>query len=1044
MGGHLMTIRTLKRSFALLLASLAPVVLSGGRTGAQVPPPAPTTLPPASLKTVPVPKPANLPDFVRDEAAAVALGKALFWDMQLSSDGIQSCGSCHFHGGADNRLKNQVNPGTIHAATTFQVAGPNATLTAANFPLHRLANPDDRLSAVLFDADDVVSSQSVTLRSFNDIIPGKAEENCTVTPDPIFNVGGVNVRRVQPRNTPTMINTVFTFRNFWDGRGNAIFNGVDGTGARNPNARVLQVQADGSVLPVAVSISPASLASQAVPVLGSNFALACTGRTVNKVGKKMLSLTPLAKQWVSPTDSVLGLLAKSRTTPRAHGLTQSYVTMIQNAFQPKWWNSDKVVTFPAGVRTISAPTGAPLTTSQFTVMEQNFSLFFGLAIQEYESTLVSDDSPFDRFMDGTGTLTAQEQAGLNIFTAGGSACAECHASATFTAASTNNFGNGVDPIEQRPTAAGANAFHDGGFFNIGVRPTAEDIGVGGNNPAGQPISFARRDFLGLAIPELATVQNPLPVITAADVVAVDGAVKAPTLRNIELTGPYMHNGGMLTLDQVVEFYTRGGDFADANVDNLDAKINGVGALVGKPDQRANVVAFLKTLTDDRVRFESAPFDHPQLFVPNGHPGTAAAVTNDGTGQATDQLVEVPASGAAGSCVGVDGTPNFACPVCGDGHVNRATEQCDGADSALCPGACRPDCTCPAPVATVEADTFVDASLPAKNNGLSKVLEVDGSPVKQTLLRVRVSGVGARVVTAASLRMQVSTVTNSQSVSGGSIHRISSCAWNEGTVTFNTRPAIDGPALASPGAVLLGQPVEFDVTGAIPGDGVYCFAIDNLSTDGARYNSREAATGKPQLVLAVGDAASTMSTTTTTTPPAPTTTTTLPPTATPVGTVLADTYVQSDLASTNFGTKPQIFVDNGTATNPGTTGVQRSFLRVSVSGVGIKHVTGAHLKLQVASITNSGSVAGGSIHAITSCSWGETAVTWNTQPTIDGPALATLGAVTAGQIVDFDVTPAIPGDGTYCFAIDTTSTDSAIYTSREGTGQKPALTLTVAP
>src|SRR3989475_2573978 len=459
---------SLKRFVRPPLASLAVVVLLGASTVvAEVP---------GALGTVPVPTP-NRGGFVRNEAAAVALGKALFWDMQLGSDGIQTCGSCHFHGGADNRLKNQVNPGTLHAATTFEVAKPNATLTAANFPLHKLANPEDRFSRVLFDADDVISSQSVTLAKFNDIIPGQAEENCTVTPDPIFSVGGVNVRRVQPRNVPTMINAIFTFRNFWDGRGNAVFNGVDGTGPRNPNARVLQVQADGSVVPVSVAIFPASLASQAVPVLGSNFALACTGRTVNKVGKKMLSLTPLAKQWVDPTDSVLGVLAKSRTSPGARGLTQSYVTMIQNAFQPKWWNSDKVVTFPAGVRTISAPTGAPLTTSQFTVMEQNFSLFFGLAIQEYESTLVSDDSPFDRFMNGTGTLTAQEQAGLNIFNAGGSACAECHASATFTAASTNNFGNGVDPIEQRLTAAGANPFHDGGFFNIGVGPATDVIGV---------------------------------------------------------------------------------------------------------------------------------------------------------------------------------------------------------------------------------------------------------------------------------------------------------------------------------------------------------------------------------------------------------------------------------------------------------------------------------------------------------------------------------------------------------------------------------------
>src|SRR5207244_2524065 len=257
-----------------LRASLGAVVLSGGRTGAQVPPPAPTTLPPTSLRTVPVPKP-DLAGFVRDEAAAVALGKALFWDMQLGSDGIQTCGSCHFHGGADNRLKNQVNPGTLHAATTFEVAKPNATLTAANFPLHKLANVEDRLSKVLFDADDV--------------------------------------------------------------------------GPRNPNARVLQVQADGSVLPVSVAIFPASLASLAAAVPASNFALACTGRTLNKFGKKMLSLTPLAKQWVDPTDSVLGPLAMSRRTPGARGLTQSYVTLVQTAFDPKWWNSDKVVTFPGGV-----------------------------------------------------------------------------------------------------------------------------------------------------------------------------------------------------------------------------------------------------------------------------------------------------------------------------------------------------------------------------------------------------------------------------------------------------------------------------------------------------------------------------------------------------------------------------------------------------------------------------------------------------------------------------------------------------------------------
>ena len=56
---------------------------------------------PPSLKTIAVPEPANLADFVRDRQAAIALGKALFWDMQIGSDGVQACATCHFHAGAD-------------------------------------------------------------------------------------------------------------------------------------------------------------------------------------------------------------------------------------------------------------------------------------------------------------------------------------------------------------------------------------------------------------------------------------------------------------------------------------------------------------------------------------------------------------------------------------------------------------------------------------------------------------------------------------------------------------------------------------------------------------------------------------------------------------------------------------------------------------------------------------------------------------------------------------------------------------------------------
>src|SRR5881296_3709566 len=392
------------------------------------------------------------------------------------------------------------------------------------------------------------------------------------------------------------------------------------------------------------------------------------------------------------------------------------------------------------------------------------------------------------------------------------------------------------------------------------------------------------------------------------------------------------------------------------------------------------------------------------------------------------------------------TPNTA--ACTDGNACTTADTCAGGVSV---GGPPPFCPTNTPLAAVTADTYVQSDLPTTNFGTKTQLAVDNgvaanpgtTGVQRTFLRVNVSGVGPRQVTGAHLRLQVAKVTNAQSVSGGRLHPLTDCGWNELTMTWNTQPPIDGAVLATTGAVAQGQVVDFDVTSAIPGDGVYCFALDTLSTDSALYNSREATVGKPQVaVTAVCPCGPGPTTTTTTAPPAPTTTTTLPAAAA-VGTVVADTYVQSDLPTTNFGTKSVLAVDNGVAANPGTTGVQRSFLRISVSGVGTRRVSSAHLKLQVANVTNSSSVTGGSIHAISNCSWNETTMTWNTQPAIDGPALVTLGAVATGQIADFDVTPAIPGDGVYCFAIDTASTDSAIYNSREGSLQHPALVVQTA-
>jgi hypothetical protein len=107
---------------------------------------------------------------------------------------------------------------------------------------------------------------------------------------------------------------------------------------------------------------------------------------------------------------------------------------------------------------------------------------------------------------------------------------------------------------------------------------------------------------------------------------------------------------MLTLEQVVEFYNRGGDFD--NGADLDPDIQNLGLT---PEEKQDLVAFLKGLTDERVRYDKAPFDHPQLLIPNGHPGDTTSVTNDSTGKATDILIEIPAVGSNGMSVP---RPNF--------------------------------------------------------------------------------------------------------------------------------------------------------------------------------------------------------------------------------------------------------------------------------------------------------------------------------------------------------------------------------------------------
>lgn len=482
-------------------------------------------LPP--LNKVQVPLPPNIDDFVIDRDAAIQLGKALFWEEQTAGDGRVACATCHFQAGADVRTTNTVNPRANGFFTTIPV---NATLTLADFPIEN---------------GDVVGSQGVTKSLFNSIVLGDAVDGCTPVFDPLFNDGGLNVRQVTGRNAPSNFNAIFNFRSFWDGRANNEFNGVTPAGPTDPtNPTVLMVGPDNSLTPVAVSIPDASLASQAVGPPNNDVEMSCSGRTFPELARKLLSLTPLGLQSVHPDDSVLGDLSNAPL----NGLDASYADLIQEAFNPAFV-SDSVAA------------------NDFTVTENNFSLFWGLSILLYESTLVSDDTPFDRYAAGQrSALTAQERRGLKVFTGQGR-CDQCHKKATLTLAT-------VDEADGNPLK---------GFFNTGVRPIAEDSG---------------------------------------DILQGNGFFKTPGLRNAELNGPYFHNGAYATLRQVVDFYDQGGEFPVKGI--TDGQIRPLGL---SETQKNDLVAFLLALTDDRVRRQKAPFDHPSLNVPNGP--AVPAVGRDG-------------------------------------------------------------------------------------------------------------------------------------------------------------------------------------------------------------------------------------------------------------------------------------------------------------------------------------------------------------------------------------------------------------------------------
>ncbi len=183
------------------------------------------------------------------------------------------------------------------------------------------------------------------------------------------------------------------------------------------------------------------------------------------------------------------------------------------------------------------------------------------AIASYERTLIAANSPFDRYLFGRDHTAITESAvrGLSIFKRKGN-CVTCHE------ISWNNA-----------------LFTDNRFYNIGVgfkklAPVLQDFLAAieqGKNPDEFPLTTAQRSELGR--------------FNATKLAADLGKFKTPTLRNIALTAPYMHDGSMLTLEEVVEHYDKGGD----KNSYIDTKIF---PLHLTQQEKLDLVAFMKALT----------------------------------------------------------------------------------------------------------------------------------------------------------------------------------------------------------------------------------------------------------------------------------------------------------------------------------------------------------------------------------------------------------------------------------------------------------------
>lgn len=191
----------------------------------------------------------------------------------------------------------------------------------------------------------------------------------------------------------------------------------------------------------------------------------------------------------------------------------------------------------------------------------------GAALAAYQRTLLSGNSRFDRWRFGgeEGALSPDEQRGFALFS-GKAGCSTCH--------------------RLEPNWA---LFTDGKLHDTG-RGYAKTMGI---EPESFDVRLAEGDFTRQHRREVESITSPTSNDLGRFEITRDPkdrwTFKTPSLRNVARTGPYMHDGSLGSLDDVVDYYDRGGDFSP----NRSGLIK---PLHLSDEEKRDLVLFLKSLT----------------------------------------------------------------------------------------------------------------------------------------------------------------------------------------------------------------------------------------------------------------------------------------------------------------------------------------------------------------------------------------------------------------------------------------------------------------